>query len=213
MKLEHQNLPDRFFGVIPKSTLHYFMQPFWNNLGMWGVNTGRYITGLRRHTFRQPYAGYSFFFDYIPNWELAYGRGGLIQYQSFLPKETALPAWTGLLAIAKKRGLPSFLGVTKRHRPDKFLLTHGVDGFSLAMDFKVTDRNRAGLSKMLQEFDDIVMANRGRLYFAKNSETSAETALKFYGVETVAQFKKLKKRCDPNGLLESDLYRRVFGET
>ena len=66
---------------------------------------------------------------------------------------------------------------------------------------------------MLQEFDDIVMANRGRLYFAKNSETSAETALKFYGVETVAQFKKLKKRCDPNGLLESDLYRRVFGET
>jgi len=210
MKIEYQNLPGRFFGIVPKSMLHYFMEPFWNNLGMWGVNTGRYITALRRHTFLQPYAGYSFFFDYIPNWELAYGRGGLVQYQSFLPKETALHAWTEILTLAKKRGLPAYLGVTKRHRPDKFLLTHAVDGFSLAMDFKVTNRNRAGLSAMLQEFDQIVLAGGGRFYFAKNSETTAETALKFYGQETIAKFKKLKKRCDPNGLLESDLYRRVF---
>ena len=116
-----------------------------------------------------------------------------------------------MLTLAKKRGLPSYLGVTKRHRPDKFLLTHAVDGFSLAMDFKVTDANRTKLSDMLQDFDRIVVDSGGRFYFAKNSETTAETALKFYGKETIAKFRKLKKRCDPNGLLESDLYRRVFG--
>ena len=149
--------------------------------------------------------------DYVPFWELSYGRGGLIQYQSFLPKETALPAWTEMLSFAKKRGLPSYLGVTKRHRPDKFLLTHALDGFSLAMDFKVTDRNRTELSKVIQEYDRIVLEHGGRFYFAKNSETTAETALAFYGEETVDKFKKLKKRCDPNGLLESDLYRRIFG--
>ena len=64
---------------------------------------------------------------------------------------------------------------------------------------------------MLLECDKIVLANGGRFYFAKNSETTAETALAFYGQETVDKFKKLKKRCDPNGLLESDLYRRIFG--
>ena len=79
------------------------------------------------------------------------------------------------------------------------------------MDFKVTDANRTKMSAMLQEFDRIVLHAGGRFYFAKNSETTAETALKFYGRETVAKFKRLKKRCDPNGLLESDLYRRVFG--
>jgi len=100
--------------------------------------------------------------------------------------------------------------VTKRHRPDKFLLTHAVDGFSLAMDFKVTDKNRAKLSAMLQEFDRIVLDAGGRFYFAKNSETSAESTHKFLGDETIAKFKKLKKRCDPNNLLESDLYRRVL---
>ncbi len=211
IQLKYQHLPDRLFGVMPKSLLHYFMTPFGNNI-MWGmVNTAKYVSALRKHTFRQSHAAFHFLLDYVPQWELAYGKGGLIQYQSFLPKETALPAWTEMLALAKKRGLPSYLGVTKRHRPDKFLLTHAVDGFSLALDFKVTKRNHAGLSKVLQEYDRIVLANGGRFYFAKNSETTAESTRAFLGNETVEKFRKLKKRCDPNGLLESDLYRRIFG--
>ena len=211
IKLENQNLPSRLFGVMPKSLLHYFMTPFVNDLGWWGVNTAKYIASLRRHTFRQPHAAFHFLLDYVPDWERSMGRGGLIQYQSFLPKETALQAWTEVLALTKKQGLPSYLGVTKRHRPDNFLLTHAMDGFSLAMDFKVTEARRAKLRAMLLECDKIVLDHGGRFYFAKNSETTAETALAFYGQETVDKFKKLKKRCDPNGLLESDLYRRIFG--
>ncbi len=210
MKLSHQHLPDRLFGVMPKKLLHYLMNPFLNNPGVWAINTGKYISALRDHTFRQSHAEYHFLLDYVPDWERSFGRGGLIQYQSFLPKETAEDAWREMLELSYRRGLPSYLGVTKRHRPDKFLLTHAVDGFSLAMDFKVTDRNRARLYALLQEFDRIVLSGGGRFYFAKNSETSAETTRAFLGDEVVAKFKKLKKRCDPNGLLESDLYRRIF---
>jgi FAD/FMN-containing dehydrogenase len=211
LQLNNQVLPPRIFGVFPKSILYMFMRPFVNNLGWWGVNTAKYIASLRQHTFRQSHAAFHFLLDYVPNWERAAGRSGLIQYQSFLPKETAEDAWRQILTISLKRGMPSYLGVTKRHRPDKFLLTHAVDGFSLALDFKVTDGNRARLSAMLQEFDQIILNAGGRFYFAKNSETAAETAAKFYGQETLDKFKKLKKRCDPNNLLESDLYRRVFG--
>jgi FAD/FMN-containing dehydrogenase len=211
MKVEFQSLPDRLFGVMPKGLLHYFMTPFFNNPGAWLINTGKYIASLRRHTFRQSHAAFHFLLDYIPKWELSYGRDGLIQYQSFLPKETALQTWTEMLATAKQRGLPSYLGVSKRHRPDNFLLSHALDGFSLALDFKVTDDNRARLSKMLQEFDQMALDAGGRFYFAKNSETSAETTRAFLGDEAVERFKKLKKRTDPNGLLESDLYRRIFG--
>ncbi len=211
MRLENQSLPPRIFGVFPKSALHYFMSPFTNKLGVWGVNTAKYIASLPKHTFRQSHAAFHFLLDYVPNWELAYGRGGLIQYQSFLPKETAEAAWREMIGLSQRRGLPSYLGVTKRHRPDKFLLTHAVDGFSLAMDFKVTDGNRAALSKMLQEFDRMVLEAGGRFYFAKNSETSAEAARAFLGEETLLRFKELKKRCDPENLLESDLFRRVFG--
>lgn len=212
MLLKNQSLPSRIFGVFPKSILHYFMSPFVNNLGTWGVNTGKYIVSLPRHTFRESHAAFHFLLDYIPNWELSFGRGGLIEYQSFVPKETAEAAWAEMLCLSHKRGMPPYLGVTKRHRPDQFLLTHAVDGFSLAIDFKVTNSNRAKLSAILQEFDRIVLDAGGRFYFVKNSETAPESAARFLGEETIVKFKKLKKRCDPNGLLESDLYRRVFRE-
>jgi FAD/FMN-containing dehydrogenase len=210
MRLSSQVLPPRIFGVFPKSILYLFMIPFANNLGWWGVNTAKYIASLRRHTFRQSHAAFHFLLDYVPNWELSYGRGGMIQYQSFLPKETAEDAWREMIELSLQRGLPSYLGVTKRHRPDKFLLTHAVDGFSLALDFKVIDRKRAALSNMLQEFDRIVLNAGGRFYFAKNSETSAAATRTFLGEDTIAKFKKLKKQCDPDGILESDLYRRIF---
>ncbi|HJS20610.1 MAG TPA: FAD-binding oxidoreductase, partial [Anaerolineales bacterium] len=124
MRLEKQTLPPRIFGVIPKSSLHYFMSPFMINFGAWGINTAKYFASLRRHTFRQSHAAFHFLLDYVPNWELSYGRGGLIQYQSFLPKETAESAWREMIQLSQKRGLPSYLGVTKRHRPDRFLLSH-----------------------------------------------------------------------------------------
>src|SRR5688572_19540044 len=211
MQLAYQHLPDRLFGVMPKSLLHYFMSPFMNNLGVWGINTAKYIASLRKHTFRQSHAEFHFLLDYVPSWELSFGSGGLIQYQSFLPKETAEETWREMIQLSHQRGLPSYLGVTKRHRPDKFLLTHTVDGFSLAMDFKVTSNKRAQLSQLLKDFDRMVLQASGRFYFAKNSETSAEAARAFLGEETLVKFKKLKQRCDPNNVLESDLYRRVFG--
>jgi len=210
MKLSYQHLPDRLFGVMPKSMLHYFMNPFLNNFGVVLINTAKYISALRDHTFRESHAEFHFLLDYVPNWERSFGRGGLIQYQSFLPKETAEDAWRAMLEISHRRGLPSYLGVTKRHRPDNFLLTHALDGFSLAMDFKVTDKHRVKLRDQLQEFDQVVLNAGGRFYFAKNSETSAEMTRAFLGEETIKKFEKLKKRCDPNGLLESDLYRRLF---
>jgi decaprenylphospho-beta-D-ribofuranose 2-oxidase len=211
MQVEYQTLPDKFFGLVPKSALHYFMSPAMNNLGVWAVNTAKYIVG-RKKTYRQPHAAFHFLLDYVPDWELAYGRNGLIQYQSFLPKESALDAWKEMIALSQKRKLPTYLGVTKRHRPDNFIFSHALDGFSLAFDFKITPRNRAELEKMTQDFDKIVLNAGGRFYFAKNSETARETAHAFLGEEAISKFRKLKERCDPDNMLGSDLYRRVFAE-
>lgn len=213
MQLAYQHLPDRLFGLMPKSLLHYFMSPFMNNIGVWGINAAKYVASLRKHRFLQSHAEFHFLLDYVPDWERSFGQGGLIQYQSFLPKESAGETWSEMIRLSHRRGLPSYLGVTKRHRPDRFLLTHAVDGFSLAMDFKVTNHKRAQLSQLLQDFDRMVLQAGGRFYFAKNSETSAEAARAFLGKEALAKFRELKQRCDPNDLLESDLFRRVFGKS
>ncbi|MCP4139835.1 MAG: FAD-binding oxidoreductase [Chloroflexi bacterium] len=209
MRVDFQTLPDTFFGVVPKSKLHYLMSLGLNNLGVQAVNTAKYLVG-RDKNYKQPHAAFHFLLDYVPDWEKSYGKQGLIQYQSFLPKETALDAWTEMLKLSQRRKLPTYLGVTKRHRPDKFLISHALDGFSLAFDFKITNNNRAKLSEMVQEFDKIVLDAGGRFYFAKNSETAPETARQYLGDETIKTFRKLKERYDPKNLLYSDLYERVF---
>jgi len=209
LQVDYQTLPSKFFGLVPKSILHYFMSPFMNNPGTRIVNTAKFLVG-RTKTSRQSHASFHFLLDYVPDWELSYGRQGLIQHQSFLPKDTAMQTWTEMLDLSHRRRLPAYLGVTKRHRPDGFLLSHAVDGYSLAMDFKITSGNRKQLASMLQEFDKLILQAGGRFYFAKNSETLPETALGYLGEETISKFRALKQRCDPENLLASDLYRRVF---
>ena len=191
--MAYQTLPGTFFGILPKSVIYLFMKPFMNNPGAKLVNSVKYLAGRKSKSYRQAQAAYHFLLDYVPNWERAYGQ--LVQYQSFIPRETAQEAWEEMLTLSLKNKIPAYLGVTKRHRADGFLLSHAVDGFSLAMDFKVTRRNREGLRRMLQDFDRIVLEAGGRFYFAKNSETSAESTLRFLGEEAVSKFLALKKRC------------------
>jgi len=214
LRIDNQVLPDTFFGLVPKSALWRLMKPWTNNGGWRMVNTAKYAASrtLGNHkSYEQPLVAFNFLLDYVPNWERAYGPGGLIQYQSFIPKETAEEAYREMLRLCKRRRLPSYLGVVKRHRPDKFLLSHAVDGFSMAMDFRVSERNRTRLRKLTAELDQIVLEAGGRFYFAKDSTLTAEGAARFLGEAAIKQFRKLKGQYDPDGLLQTDLYERCFG--
>ncbi len=213
LKADYQILPDTFFGLVPKSSLYQLMRPFMNNWGVALVNTGKYWSSrlLSHHTkYLQSLVAFNFLLDYVPNWEKAYGSGGLIQYQAFIPKATAADAFADILRLTQKRGLPNYLGVLKRHRPDKFLLSHAVDGYSLAMDFRVTHGNRPRLQNMADELTEMVLQAGGRFYFAKDSLISAAAAARFLGEDTLSRFRQFKAQCDPQNLLQTELYRRLL---
>ena len=213
LRADYQVLPDTFFGLVPKSSLYLFMRPFMNNFGVPLVNWGKYLTSRywsHDKYYFQSLVAFNFLLDYIPNWERAYGSGGLIQYQTFIPKETAVDAYTDLLNLTLRRGLPNYLGVLKRHRLDKFLLSHAVDGYSMAMDFKVTGGNRARLQTLCDEMSEIVLQAGGRFYFAKDSMIRSEHARRFLGEETLRRFRAIKSHVDPQGILQTELYRRLF---
>ncbi len=213
LRIDHQRLPDRMLGFFPKSLLHHFMRPFTNNFGTRFVNMGKYWlsrTYENQSRFTESLVAFSFLLDYVPNWERAYGQGGLIQYQSFLPRENAESAYRSILRLSQKRGIPAYLGVLKRHRPDRFLLSHAVDGFSLALDFRVTRSNKQDLQKLLLDMDKIVLEAGGRFYFAKDSTINADKVISYLGADAVDSFNKLKRKADPKNILQSDLYRRCF---
>jgi decaprenylphospho-beta-D-ribofuranose 2-oxidase len=216
MSAKEQDLPARLFGVMPKSWMWVFLKPFVNNLGMRTINAAKYFTGVRTQTrgqpIRQEHAAFAFLLDYVPNWKRGYKPGGLIQYQTFMPREAAREVHPELIRMCHRHDIVPYLGVYKRHQPDDFLMTHALDGFSFAMDFKVTKGNREKLWKLTREMDELVVANGGRLYFAKDATTTPETVHRIWCDGQIEKLHEIKQRLDPQNLLQTDLARRLFPE-
>lgn len=213
LSVEHQQLPTRILSTVPKTVLWRLMRPFTNDPGVRLVNAMKYRSAQVRagsRILRQSHVGFAFLLDYVPDWRRAYGSGGLIQYQSFIPFETAHDAFAEQLRHVQKSGHRSYLAVFKQHRRDNFLMSHGVDGYSLALDFRITSANRGDIWKLAGELDRIVLDAGGRFYFAKDSTLGADAAQQYLGSEAVAEFRRIKNLCDPEGILETNLYRRLF---
>ena len=103
-----------------------------------------------------------------------------------------------------------YLGVLKRHRPDPFWLTHSNDGWSFALDFKVTPANRGDLWRHCAELTRVVLAGRGKFYFAKDLVIGSQDMVSMFPPEKLNAFLELKRRLDPTTLLQTDLSRRVM---
>jgi FAD/FMN-containing dehydrogenase len=216
LRVCNQELPENLAGFVPKSIMWRLLKPFINDLGMRTINTVKYFAQYRpgaAKPYHQSHAAFHFLLDYVPNWKESYRPGGLIQYQSFVPREKAARVFAEQIRMAGRRGLPPYLGVTKKHRPDDFLISHGVDGYSLALDFRVTESNRKALWRLCHEMDELVLDAGGRFYLAKDSTMRRGTAARYLPPENIATFAQLRQRCDPDGILASDLMRRVFGST
>jgi len=134
----------------------------------------------------------------------------LIQYQPFVPDAVAHAVHSEILARCRRAGQVPYLGVFKRHRPDPFWLTHAVDGWSFALDFKVDPARRAELWKLCDELTELVISAGGRFYFAKDLVVAAEDTARFLPPDKLAAFAQLKRACDPETLIEGQLYRRAF---
>ncbi|TAJ15616.1 MAG: FAD-binding oxidoreductase [Planctomycetota bacterium] len=212
LALAHQQLPASILG-FPKSEVWKILRYFSNDVGIRAINTAKYWSGRLEsmgEPHRQSHAAFAFLLDYVPGWKLAYGPGGLIQYQSFLPNATAHDAYVELMRWNQRRGFVPYLGVFKRHRPDPFWLTHAVDGWSFAMDFKVVPARRAELWKHCAELTEIVLGAGGKFYFAKDLVIAPRDVQRMFPAERLDAFVALKRRLDPDGLLQTDLWRRVF---
>jgi FAD/FMN-containing dehydrogenase len=214
LALAKQQIPDTIAGIVPKAWLPPFMRPFYNDAGWRLVCWAKYLSsrvkeGPAGARYQQPHAHFHFLLDAIP-FKNAYGPGGIIQYQVFVPAARAESTLAALLEMGRDHAMPNYLSVLKRHRPDPFLMTHGLDGYSLAMDFHLSDGNRARMRQLAREMDQVVLDAGGRFYFAKDSTLRPEVVRAYLGPETVARFRALKQRCDPGGLIETNLWRRLF---
>jgi FAD/FMN-containing dehydrogenase len=212
LRLDRQVLPTRILGLVPRTWVWAFLRLGLHRPGLRATNTLKSFSHRvgRRGTELVPHALFHFLLDYVPGWIRAYGKAGIIQVQPFLPKGVAIAAMREILQLARRRGLPPYLVVFKKHRPDSFLLSHGVDGYSLAMDFPA--KRRAELWALAREIQQITIEAGGRFYFAKDSTLTPEDVRRFLPEENLRSFLELKRKCDPDAILQTDLARRVWPE-
>lgn len=209
-----QDVPPNLFGVVPKG---------WLWPGMWGavhlgqvglVNALKFKAGSKeqRHSpYIQSHGAFHFLLDYVPRWQWMTKPGGLIQFQPFVPKAEGARVLRTLIEKCQAAGHVPYLGVLKRHRPDPFLMSYAVDGYSMAMDIAVSSRKsrRASLWKLCREMAEIVLDAGGRFYYAKDAVLLDSSFERVHGSEAVAKFRALKQKWDPDRLLQTDLSRRL----
>ena len=210
LEAQAQELPPTVFGVLPRALLSPFIQPFGTPTGMRLINFTKYWVArlYGRTSFVQSHAQFAFLLDYVPRWKRIYDPGGLVQHQSFVPRASSAAVHGELLRMCRASGLTSWLGVFKRHQSDAYLMSHLVDGYSLAMDFAVTPENRERLFELCHAMDRVVLDAGGKFYLAKDS--TAEPASLRRAYPGLDRFLALKQQVDPQGLFHSDMAERLL---
>jgi FAD/FMN-containing dehydrogenase len=146
-----------------------------------------------------------FFFplDSIVDWNKMYGKKGFVQYQCVLPLENS---FNGIKAILEKISIAkqgSFLTVLKRMgKHNDNLLSFPIEGYSLALDFKVNRKT----FKLLDQLDKIVNQYKGRLYLCKDARMSLETFDRGYA--RAAEFRNFREQKQLNKLFNSQQSQR-----
>jgi decaprenylphospho-beta-D-ribofuranose 2-oxidase len=146
---------------------------------------------------------YFFPLDAIGHWNRVYGRRGFVQHQCVIPLETARGVLAEILGRVSRRGSVSFLAVLKQLGPSHGLMSFPMRGYTLAMDFPMTDT----LLPFLDEIDALVADAGGRLYLAKDARQSRATLVA--GYPGLAAFRELRRHTGADRHFASHLSARL----
>jgi decaprenylphospho-beta-D-ribofuranose 2-oxidase len=147
----------------------------------------------------------SFFYplDSIRNWNRIYGKRGFVQYQCVWPPDQSRDGLIEMLEAISRSRRASFLAVLKKFGAQEGLLSFPMPGFTLALDFPVTD----GLFDFLDTLDAMVLRRGGRVYLAKDARLRPETFRAMY--PNLPAWQLAKAVADPNDRFSSSLSRRL----
>ena len=203
----------RILGVLPATWIPVLGKPIATRPGIRLANAAQWVRGNlpgagRPHDER--YVPANFMLNFIPNFKRIYRPGGLIQHQTFAPRDVAPDLFRQILTRSQQAHLEPALAVLKKHRPSPFLLNYLPDGYSLALDYAVPRHTERRTLALMAELNALVAAAGGTFFLAKDSTLASQDFAQAFDAPALAQFRALKDKYDPDELLQTDVYRRVL---
>jgi decaprenylphospho-beta-D-ribofuranose 2-oxidase len=175
-----------------------------NRLSIRALNEAWFRLSRESEDSLQSLAGYFHPLDGVGAWNLLYGPRGFVQYQFAVPSDRG-DVVQDAVELVVSSGLPSFLGVLKRFGPGTpGPLSFAQEGWTLALDFPL---GPPSLPAMLDRLDEAVAGAAGRVYLAKDSRLRPDLVPTMY--PRMNDMARISRRVDPDGVLASDLSRRL----
>jgi decaprenylphospho-beta-D-ribofuranose 2-oxidase len=141
--------------------------------------------------------------DAISGWNRLYGRRGFVQWQCAVP-DGAEPALVTILEALGRTGAASHVTVLKRFGPGNAgPLSFPIAGWTLAVDLPAMP----SLAPALDALDRVVADAGGRIYLAKDARLDPALVATMY--PRLDEWRAVRDRLDPAGVLQSDLGRRL----
>jgi decaprenylphospho-beta-D-ribofuranose 2-oxidase len=151
-----------------------------------------------------PIAGFFHPLDIAHEWNRGYGPAGFLQYQFSVPDAAGHLVGTTLSRL-RAIGAMSPVTVLKRFgAANPGPLSFPQPGWTLAIDVPA---GVPGLAQVLDGLDELVLAEGGRLYLAKDSRMSPAMMAASY--PRLGEWQRVRDRMDPNGVFTSDMARRL----
>lgn len=150
----------------PISVPFYTSSVLLNRMTMKTFNGAYWHKAKHDQTQTVPLMSYFYPLDAIGSWNKLYGKAGFLQYQCVIPKVDGIINMRKLLTEIAKSGEGSFLAVLKQFgKANDNLLSFPTEGYTLALDFKLT----TSTIKTLHKLDELVVEMGGRVYLTKDA--------------------------------------------
>ena len=145
--------------------------------------------------------------DVLRHWNRMYGPRGFTQYQCVLPDSAGHGAARRFLELLTRRGGASMLCVIKDCGEEgPGLLSFPRTGISIALDIPIRD----GTQSLVDALNELVIAEGGRIYLAKDAFTRPEH---YRAMEPrLPEWTRIRRQWDPEGRLRSAQSVRILGD-
>jgi decaprenylphospho-beta-D-ribofuranose 2-oxidase len=145
--------------------------------------------------------------DVIRHWNRLYGPRGFTQYQCVLPESAGHGAARRFLELLTGRGGASMLCVIKDcGEQGAGLLSFPRSGISIALDIPIRD----GTQSLVDALNELVIAEGGRIYLAKDAFTRPEH---YRAMEPrLPEWSRIREHWDPQRRLRSAQSVRILGD-